>query len=259
MRAAEATIRGRKGDRRAYWEKKWGQARLLMPGTPPRTPPPPRSRSTAKSCGITPTTRPPRTTLGVGLTLVHGYNAAGLRTSTTATIGTQADFQNVYAYDYLNRLKQVTQQGQSGGNAVLKKQIDLTYDMAGQFDTIARSYVDDQQTVNEVATADYTFDHAGRLTGLSYAHGQTAIVTHGWTFDAAGRITQYANSTDGTVTYTNDDTGQLTAADYSGGQTDEAYLYDANGNRVTANGATYATDASRPAPWYPAVGGETRP
>jgi len=45
---------------------------------------------------------------------------------------------------------------------------------------------------------------------------------------------------DGTVDYAHDDADQLTAADYDY-QSDEAYVYDDNGNRATANGATYVT------------------
>jgi RHS repeat-associated protein len=45
---------------------------------------------------------------------------------------------------------------------------------------------------------------------------------------------------DGQVDYSQDDTGQLTGADYDYA-TDESYLYDDNGNRITANGRNYIT------------------
>ncbi|NLH74750.1 MAG: hypothetical protein GX456_17005, partial [Verrucomicrobia bacterium] len=61
--------------------------------------------------------------------------------------------------------------------------------------------------------------------------------------EATGKLTQYVNSLDGTADYTSDATGQLTGADYDY-QDDEAYQYDANGNRVTANGSTYTTGAN---------------
>jgi len=54
---------------------------------------------------------------------------------------------------------------------------------------------------------------------------------------SAGRL---LNSLDGTVDYTNDDASQLPGADYDY-QDDESYVYDENGNRVTANGDTYVT------------------
>jgi RHS repeat-associated protein len=60
--------------------------------------------------------------------------------------------------------------------------------------------------------------------------------------DAAGNMT-WMESLDGEVDYAQDDTGQLTGADYDY-QDDEAYVYDENGNRVTANGSTYETGAN---------------
>ena len=91
-----------------------------------------------------------------------------------------------------------------------------------------------------VATGTYTFDDASRLVGLDYTQGVTSLVEYSWSFDAAGRMTWYDNSIDGEVDYTHDDTNQLTGADYDY-QDDESYVYDDNGNRVTANGVTYTT------------------
>ncbi|MCX7428829.1 MAG: hypothetical protein NTW96_24785 [Planctomycetia bacterium] len=108
----------------------------------------------------------------------------------------------------------------------------------GQWDTITR-YADLAAT-DLVATGEYGYDLAGRLTSLGYEKGLTTLVEYDWSYDAAGRMTEYVNSLDGTVDYTNDDAGQLTGADYDY-QDDEAYAYDENGNRETANGSTYAT------------------
>lgn len=44
------------------------------------------------------------------------------------------------------------------------------------------------------------------------------------------------------ATYTYDDTNQLLGADRASTPNDEAYTYDDNGNRQTANGSTYTTD-----------------
>ncbi|MCX7428755.1 MAG: RHS repeat-associated core domain-containing protein [Planctomycetia bacterium] len=111
----------------------------------------------------------------------------------------------------------------------------------GQWDTITR--YGDLAATDLVASGDYDYDLAGRLTSLGYEKGLTSLVEYGWSFDAAGRMTEYVNSIDGTVDYTNDDAGQLTGADYDY-QDDEAYVYDENGNRETANGSTYATGDS---------------
>ena len=58
------------------------------------------------------------------------------------------------------------------------------------------------------------------------------------------------SSIDGTASYSYDPTGQLVGATYSSpnpeipeSQNPESYSYDANGNRVTANGDVYATGA----------------
>ena len=58
--------------------------------------------------------------------------------------------------------------------------------------------------------------------------------------DSAGRMTQFTSLLDGTVDYTHDATGQLAGADYDY-QADEAYTYDANGNR-TNTGYTTGTN-----------------
>jgi len=171
----------------------------------------------------------------------HQYDALGHRTQTAAFVGASCDFVDDYSYDGYGRLASVRQHGVTGGNAVAEKRVDYTYDDAGQYATIAR-YADLAAT-DLVAVGTYGYDLAGRLVSLTYAKGQTTLADYDWTFDAANRMTQYVNSIDGTVDYTNDDAGQLTGADYDY-QADETYVYDDNGNRVTANGATYATGAA---------------
>ncbi len=61
---------------------------------------------------------------------------------------------------------------------------------------------------------------------------------------AAVDLLTSCTSIDGTATYSYDPTGQLVGVDYTGQQDDEAYSYDANGNRITANGDTYVTGAN---------------
>ncbi|MDB9526004.1 hypothetical protein PN498_08405, partial [Oscillatoria sp. CS-180] len=58
------------------------------------------------------------------------------------------------------------------------------------------------------------------------------IADYQFSYDAANRLTTLV-APDGTATYTYDDRDQLTGADYTG-QSNEAYTYDANGNRTTA-------------------------
>jgi YD repeat-containing protein len=127
---------------------------------------------------------------------------------------------------------------------VAEKRIDLGYDAASQWQTITR-YADLVGT-KLVATSQYTYDAAGRLTGLNHMQGSTTLAGYAWQYDIAGRVTQFASLLDGTVDYTYDDTNQLTGADYdysAGGglptaPLDENYTYDANGNRTTGGYVT---------------------
>ncbi|MCL4207885.1 MAG: hypothetical protein KJ000_35820, partial [Pirellulaceae bacterium] len=180
--------------------------------------------------------------LGFPVVLASAYDAAGNRTSLSATIDTTADFVNQYTYDALHRMTRIEQSGQSGGNAVAEKRIDLSYDAASQWQTITR-YADLAAT-KLVATSDYAFDAAGRLTALTHAQGVTPLAGYSWTYDAAHRVTEFTSLLDGTAEYTYDDTDQLTGADYTAGAglppapPDEAYGYDANGNRTMTGYAT---------------------
>ncbi|GAB6167539.1 hypothetical protein JCM19992_35390 [Thermostilla marina] len=175
------------------------------------------------------------------ITFTQEYDAAGRRTRLAARINGTDDFVNAYTYDPLGRLIRLTQGEQPGGRDVAEKRVDFSYDAAGQLDTLTR-YADLAGT-QLVAQSDYGYDQTGRLVDLVHYRGQTTFVDYGWSFDAAGRMTQYVNSVDGTADYTSDATGQLTAADYDY-QSDESYTYDANGNRVLANGSAYTTGAN---------------
>ena len=175
--------------------------------------------------------------------LTNTFDAASRRTGLSATISSNADFSNAYQYDNLGRLTQVTQQGQSGGNTVADKRVDLTYHANGQFSTLSR-YANLTAT-QLVATTTYSFDQANRLTSLTHTRAVTGspdpvtLAAYTWTFDASSRITN-ATTPDGTATYSYDNNGQLTVADHSI-ETDESFSYDANGNR-TMSGYTTGTN-----------------
>ena len=68
-------------------------------------------------------------------------------------IGVSVDFTNDYTYDALNRLTRITQvDGDGGGpHGVSDKRIDLAYDAAGQYTSIAR--YEDLNAAFHVATA----------------------------------------------------------------------------------------------------------
>jgi len=182
---------------------------------------------------------------GPQVVLEAQYNANGFRTGLKAAVGGTADFQTTYTPDALGRVTRIQQQSQPLGNAVAEKRMDLAYNIAGEFDTLTRYKDLDGGSTNEVITSTYGVDRMGRLEDLVHAHGGTSRVSYDWTYDAASRATQMEFVYGGT-TYTSgygyDHTDQITSADHTNYLTDEAYAYtDSNGNRATANGATYTT------------------
>jgi RHS repeat-associated protein len=177
------------------------------------------------------------------ITYASAFNAASLMTQLTATIGSTADFKNTYAYDDLNRLTQLLQQGQSGGNAVAVKRVDFDYNAAGQY-TQLRRYQDASAT-EHAGTTNYGYDDIGRLLKLTHHDQVTALASgtswgtgilagYQYTWDAASRITGINNYVDGAITYGYDNTNQLTSADNPSPLADESYSYDENGNRTMA-------------------------
>ena len=180
----------------------------------------------------------------VGLTPVmvfnSQYSATGKRIELAATVGGTDDFVNAYSFNNLGRLTRLTQDDQ-GGYAVAEKRIDFAYDAAGRAGTITR-YANLAGT-QEVITGSYTFDTVGQLTNLVYTNSTPSTVrSFAWTYDAAGRIVAHDSdiAAEDVSDYSYDDTNQLTEADYTTG-TDESYVYDDNGNRVTAGGSSYET------------------
>ncbi|GIW95293.1 MAG: hypothetical protein KatS3mg110_3334 [Pirellulaceae bacterium] len=172
--------------------------------------------------------------------LNSSYDASGNRTRLAAVIDGTDDFVNDYTYDLLNRMTRVEQYGVAGGHAVAEKRVDMAYNSLGQFTQIVRYRALSGTPSDEVATSVYTYDAAHRLVGLSHNRGGQPLFTpYGWTYDPLDRIIEMVNS-DGTSVFTYDQTDQLTGADHSY-QTDEAYQYDANGNRT---GGGYVTGSN---------------
>lgn len=179
--------------------------------------------------------------LGFDVVVDEAYDALGRRTSLAAEIDGTDDLINSYAYDYQNRMTQVTQGSQSGGNTVAEKRADFSYDAEdkGQFTSVTR-YADLAGS-ELVATSSYGYDAADRLTSL--AHGDSSSSTlagYTWGYDEGNRLTDFtvAGYSAEDATYTYDDTDQLTGADRSGTTSDESYTYDENGNRT---GGSYTT------------------
>jgi RHS repeat-associated protein len=166
-------------------------------------------------------------TLGVPIVVLgYTYDAVNNRLTTTDTINGQLKGTETYTYDALNRTTRITQ----NGNGVSDKRVDMAYDAASQMTGIER-YADLLGT-QSVANSDYSYDLAGRLTRLTHRSNSTTYSDYQWTYDAANRITQFVSS-DGTSNYNYDHRDQLTNTDHNY-QADEAYSYDANGNRTNA-------------------------
>ena len=59
--------------------------------------------------------------------LSYTYDGDGNCLSLSATVNSTSDFQNSYSYDALNRMVEVVQSGQQGGDSVAYKRADFTY------------------------------------------------------------------------------------------------------------------------------------
>ncbi|MEW4566205.1 RHS repeat-associated core domain-containing protein [Bremerella sp. JC770] len=179
--------------------------------------------------------------LGFDVIVSEEYDALGRRTSLAAEIDGTDDLINTYAYDYMNRMTQVTQGSQLGGNAVAEKRVDFAYDSEdkGQFTSITR-YADLAGT-ELVATSTYGYDKADRITSLDHEDGSSSTLAgYTWSYDEGNRLTAFTvygySAEDATYSY--DDTDQLTGADRSGTSSDESYTYDENGNRTNTGYST---------------------
>jgi RHS repeat-associated protein len=162
--------------------------------------------------------------------LNYSYDAAGNLLSVADSINGVQKGTNAYTYDLLNRATRITQ----SGTGVQSKRVDMTYDAVNRLTGLSR-YGDLAGTLS-VADSTYTFDAVGRLTNLAHKRGTTTFASYGLTYDAANRITK-SSGTDGVQDYTYDSTNQLTGANHTT-QADEAYSYDANGNRTNAGYGT---------------------
>jgi RHS repeat-associated protein len=99
----------------------------------------------------------------------------------------------------------------------------------------------DRAGTQPVAETTHTFDPLNRLSTINHSRGGVPLASYNYGYDANSRITRVTNK-DGTSTNTYDDTDQLTGVNYNGSQPDEAYTYDANGNRTNPGYVTGANN-----------------
>ena len=178
----------------------------------------------------------------------YTYDAAGNLLSAAedaaASLAAGLGSVTIDAYDALDRLQQIRQTTSDG--ATVNKRADYAYNADGSLNTVTRNANDTNNGTARVAQSAYAYDSLGRLTGLTHTpsgSGSTPI-EYGWTYDAASRMVTMTNSAypDEDITDLGyDATDQLLSANRSGAIYDEDYVYDDNGNRLTANGDDYST------------------
>lgn len=183
--------------------------------------------------------------------LTYGYQPQNRKRTVSANVNGVNDFLNTYTYDVLGRVIQVRQQDVAGGNHVEGKIVDFAYTALGQFSQI--NHYLDLGTEVPVLDSSSVYNASGDLLSLGHKRFYSSSnlpfswFTYSWNYDAAGRITAFHSPTEST-TYAYDATSQLTGADHSL-QADEAYEYDANGNRempgyVTAGNKRLMSDGT---------------
>jgi RHS repeat-associated protein len=160
---------------------------------------------------------------GVGLptvTFSGTFDAAGDRLTRTGPDGTTQ-----YTYDVFGQLA------------------SLTDPASGTFqigrDGIARLT---SLTRPNGVTDTLAYDVSDHLTSRTAALGGTTVASTAYTYDGSGRR---VTSTDaaGTNTYTYDAGGQLLTASHPAGTPNEAYTYDAAGNRTSSAAGSYGLGA----------------
>jgi len=172
----------------------------------------------------------------------QAYDAGGNRTQLKAKLGAANDFANNYTFDALNRVTQITQQSQTGGNAVAAKRIDLAYDASDRLTYVWRySSLD---TSEYVGRAKYiTYDKAGRLTDMKYDGGGITTIDYDVRYNE--HLLDYVTITTAsavTIDFGYDTVDQVNSLDYTGAgmPVDVNYSYDDAGNRTNTGYSTGA-------------------
>jgi RHS repeat-associated protein len=179
--------------------------------------------------------------LGIGgvtrVLLNYAYDANDNITSVTDKLNgaTTVTGTTGYVYDALNRASQITQ----SGTGITNKRVKLTYNPLSQMESLQR--LTGSTFTQSVATTTYGYnDPLNRLTQIQHANATgTTLSSFAFTYDSGSRIKKIQNA-DGTfVNYDYANNNELKVADYSPTtRIDEAYTYDANGNRTNTGYVT---------------------
>jgi RHS repeat-associated protein len=183
----------------------------------------------------------------VGFSMGQSFDVVGNRTELRVSGSGTPDFRNIYSYDKLNRLTEVIQTNQAGGNQVLPKRVTMAYNALGQRTQIAR--FQSTGTANPVATTDFTYDSANRLSGIAHKQGSTNLNTYAYTYDPLSRVTSVNSTLEGLSSYTYWQNDQLVGVTNTGAS-NESYGYDANGNRNTTGFATTSDNRMTASPGF---------
>lgn len=165
--------------------------------------------------------------------LTYAYDDQGNLISVSDTIEGQAGGTTAYSYDELDRVTQITQ----NGNGVSDKRVDFTYNPIGQVEAIDR--YSDLNGAQFITGTTYTYDPLNRLDLLTHESPTgTTTAFYDFAYDDADRITQIID-VDGTTEYSYNDRNELTGADHTDlTNLDESYSYDKNGNRLNYDTGT---------------------
>ena len=170
--------------------------------------------------------------------LSYAYDDNSNRTSVTDVINGVNGATVVSQFDELDRLKQMTQTGASTST----KRVDFAFNAIGQYTSMARSNNVDGSL--PVATTSFSYDVSNRLSLMDHKGATgTSFVSFGFGYDSASRITRITEKNQ-TIDYGYDRRDQLVSANYGdAARVDEAFKFDANGNRVESNahGTAYRT------------------
>jgi RHS repeat-associated protein len=182
--------------------------------------------------------------MNVPVKFTTGYDTASNKRTEVAAIDTWwNDYYNTIGVDGLGRVTNITQQW-LGAHAVANKRVDFGYDLAGQRDWVKR-YAS-TGTTNAVASTDYAWDGAGRLSTIDHRQGSSpgtgTLAGYGYSWNQRQQLTgidflpngsnsPFNYSAEDVSLYDYDARGQLISANYTT-QPDENYQWDDNGNRT---------------------------
>ena len=159
-----------------------------------------------------------------GLVLNYTYDEFGNLTEVADNAGVTVDS----TFDARNLVESTTWSG--GG--IDDARVDYARDGRGLVTGVSR--FNDLSGMNLVSQTNSVFDALGRITQISHLTSTGSVLAdYEFSFDAAGQMVQQIVNGD-VSDYSYDATGQLTGA-MNSGRPDEAYAYDANGNRIDGN------------------------